>query len=72
MHGPLQAALLLNYARQLAGGRTPTTFSFRGVSPLIQGSPFHLNAGDDQYGMALWASDCDGVTTMTAQASWQP
>lgn len=70
VHGPLQAALLLNYARQVAGKGTPSTFAFRGVSPLILGAPFRLHAKPCESGLDLWAASSEGVKTMTARALW--
>ena len=37
VHGPLQAALLLEYAIQLRGGKPPKRFMHRGVNPLFDG-----------------------------------
>ena len=70
IHGPLQAALLLNYARQMRKGVQPNLFRFRGVSPLILGQPFFLNAEENDDGLSLWVCDADGQVTMKAQAGW--
>lgn len=70
VHGPLQATLLLNFARQICGGRSPSAFGFRGVSPLILGAPFRLNANETASGYDLWVSDAGGNKTMTAKAEW--
>ena len=43
VHGPLQAALLLEYAIQLRGGTPPKSFMHRGVNPLFDGD-FAVNA----------------------------
>ncbi len=45
-HGPLQAALIVEFAAKLHGGQPPKTFSYRGVQPLFEGSEFSVNAND--------------------------
>jgi len=72
IHGPLQASMLLNFARQIRDGGRPDRFRFRGVAPLILGRPFHLHAGSpgaDEFD--LWITDADGVRTMSATAGWR-
>ncbi|MBX3536779.1 MAG: MaoC family dehydratase N-terminal domain-containing protein [Chelatococcus sp.] len=71
VHGPLQATLLVEFAASLRGGRTPTAFDFRGVSPLFDGADFTLNASDaDDGSLRLWTADAHGWTTMEAKAVW--
>jgi len=69
VHGPLQATLLLNYAARL-NGKSPKTFSYRGVSPLFDTEPFTLNASETADGLQLWTANPAGVTAMTASATW--
>ena len=45
-HGPLQAALIVEFAAKLHGGTAPKKFSYRGVQPLFEGSEFSINAND--------------------------
>jgi 3-methylfumaryl-CoA hydratase len=71
VHGPLQAGLLAEFAADIAEGKPPTRFSFRGLSPLFDGSEFSLNARRTERGLDLWVENAAGVITMTAQASWQ-
>ena len=47
-HGPLQAALLVEFAAKLHGGAAPRKFSYRGVQPLFEGSEFSVNANDER------------------------
>ncbi|MFC3724717.1 FAS1-like dehydratase domain-containing protein [Neoaquamicrobium sediminum] len=68
VHGPLQATLLLNLARQENGGAYPASFAFRGVSPLFDGQSFTVNAGRGAP-LELWVADASGKTTMTATAT---
>ena len=39
-HGPLQAALIVEFAAKLHGGVPPKKFSYRGVQPLFEGTEF--------------------------------
>jgi 3-methylfumaryl-CoA hydratase len=69
-HGPLQAALLVEFAAKLHGGTVPKTFSYRGVQPLFDGAEFSVNANDGANEMAVWTANADGAPTMKATASW--
>jgi 3-methylfumaryl-CoA hydratase len=70
VHGPLQAALLVEFAAELAGGRPPRHFSFRGIRPLFDGADFFLRARRSEEGMTIWVENQSGETTMEAKASW--
>lgn len=69
VHGPLQAAMLLNYASELRG-RHPKRFEFRSLSPLFDDDPFTLNASDGQDEMKLHTAREAGPVSMSATASW--
>lgn len=69
VHGPLQAALLCNYATQIKG-RPPSRFSFRGLSPLFEHDDFALHAQEEPDGLKLWTARQGGPLCMTAQAHW--
>ncbi len=71
VHGPLQATMLLNLARQENGGAYPASFAFRGVSPLFDGQSFTVNANRGAP-LELWVADASGRTTMTATATLSP
>jgi len=68
VHGPLQATFLLRLSRRMNGGAYPTTFSFRGVSPLFDGAAFTVK-GRQGTPLSLWIENADGRTTMTARAT---
>jgi 3-methylfumaryl-CoA hydratase len=68
-HGPLQAALIVEHAAKLKGGKPPGTFSYRGLQPLFEGK-FSVNANEAAEGMELWVANADGQPTMKATASW--
>lgn len=68
VHGPLQATLMLHMAARLRDGTCPARFSYRGIAPLIAGSPFSLNA--DAGGVSLWTAGDGGRVAMRASAEW--
>ena len=69
-HGPMQAALMVEFAAKLRGGRVPKKFSYRGVQPLFEGSEFSVNANMTDAGMELWTANSDRQPTMKATAAW--
>jgi 3-methylfumaryl-CoA hydratase len=68
-HGPMQAALQVEFAAKLRG-RAPAKFSYRGVQPLFEGSEFSVNANDTADGMELWTANSQGQPTMKGSAAW--
>ncbi|WP_375411660.1 MaoC family dehydratase N-terminal domain-containing protein [uncultured Bradyrhizobium sp.] len=69
-HGPMQAALLVEFAAKLRGGAAPAKFTYRGVQPLFEGGEFSVNANDGDAGMELWTANCEGAPTMKGTATW--
>ena len=69
-HGPLQAALMVELAAKLRGGKPPKKFGYRGVQPLFAGGEFSVNANDDDAGMQLWTANSEGQPTMKSTATW--
>ena len=69
-HGPMQAALLVEFAAKLHGGAAPKKFSYRGVQPLFEGSEFSVNASTSDNGMELWTANLQGQPTMKGTATW--
>lgn len=69
VHGPMQAALLCNYATELRGA-PPRRFSFRGLSPLFDDDAFALHAAEEGAGLKLWTAKQNGTLCMTAEAAW--
>ena len=67
VHGPLTASLLADLAVRVGGELT--TFSFRGVSPLIDTAPFTIHARTEDDGTRLWAANPTGGLAMTATAT---
>jgi 3-methylfumaryl-CoA hydratase len=68
VHGPLQAIWMLNLATSLFG-HLPASFRYRGLSPLIAGSPVAIEARPSPDGLALRVRRADGVVTMQATAA---
>jgi 3-methylfumaryl-CoA hydratase len=69
-HGPLQAALLVEFAAKLQGGTAPKKFSYRGVQPLFEGGMFSINANATDAGLELWVANAEGQPTMKGSANW--
>ena len=69
-HGPLQAALIVEFAAKLGGGKPPKKFSYRGLQPLFEGTEFSVNANDINGGMELWTANAEGQPTMKGTATW--
>jgi 3-methylfumaryl-CoA hydratase len=70
VHGPLQAALLIELAAKLHGGKAPATFVYRGLQPLFDGGEFSVNASDISTGLDLWTANAQGEPTMRGTATW--
>jgi 3-methylfumaryl-CoA hydratase len=69
-HGPLQAALLVEFAAGLSGAKVPKKFSYRGLQPLFEGSEFSVNANRTDACMELWTANSEGQPTMKGTATW--
>ncbi|MBW8855081.1 MAG: protein dehydratase, partial [Bradyrhizobium sp.] len=69
-HGPLQAALIIEMAEKLHGGKAPKKFTYRGVQPLFEGSEFSINANETADCMELWTANAEGQPTMKGTAVW--
>jgi 3-methylfumaryl-CoA hydratase len=67
-HGPMQAALLVEFAAKLHGGTAPKRFGYRGVQPLFDGAEFSVNANNA--GTELWTANDQLQPTMKAIAAW--
>ena len=69
VHGPLQAALLAQFAADLRGA-APAQFRFRGLSPAFSGTPLVLHATEENGAMTLWSAAPGGPVAMEASAQW--
>jgi len=69
VHGPLQATLLIEFAASIKD-MPAKQFSFRGIQPLFDFTPFELCARSNDGGLHMWIQTVEGVQTMDAQASW--
>jgi 3-methylfumaryl-CoA hydratase len=70
VHGPLQAALLVELAAKMHGGKAPAKFVYRGLQPLFDGSEFSVNANETGTGMEVWTANSAGQPTMKGTATW--
>ena len=70
VHGPLQATLLLNFARDLKGN-VPKRFTFRGESPLFDYDRIFLHAVESDRGLRLWTAREGGPVGLSAEAVWE-
>ena len=68
-HGPLTATLLADLATE--NGESLASFSFRGVSPLLDTAPFTIHRRASQTGADLWAANPTGGLAMTAEATYR-
>ena len=68
-HGPLTATLLADLATE--NGEALATFSFRGVSPLLDTAPFTIHRRANDTGADLWATNPTGGLAMTAEATYR-
>jgi 3-methylfumaryl-CoA hydratase len=69
-HGPMQAALLVEFAAKLHDGSAPKKFAYRGVQPLFAPGEFSVNANESGAGLELWTANSDRVPTMKGTATW--
>jgi 3-methylfumaryl-CoA hydratase len=69
VHGPLQAAWLLDFAAEIKGA-APQQFSFRGINPLFDFQSFELCARDADASLQLWIQTSEGARTMDVKAQW--
>ncbi|HWK97803.1 MAG TPA: MaoC family dehydratase N-terminal domain-containing protein [Pseudolabrys sp.] len=69
VHGPMQAAMLCDYATELRS-MPPTRFEFRGMSPLFDDDNFALHASEAGETLELWTAKANGTLCMTATAYW--
>ncbi len=69
VHGPLQATMLLHFAKELKG-RVPAEFSFRGQSPLFDDDRINIHAAEKGGKLSLWTMRDGGPIAMSAEASW--
>lgn len=69
VHGPLQATMMLEFAAKLRD-TPPLTFEYRGISPLMDGALFTVNADETAEGLHLWTAAADGRLCMEAWAIW--
>jgi 3-methylfumaryl-CoA hydratase len=70
VHGPLQGSFAFNLAAVI-GGRAPSRFPYRNLSPLTDGAPFQVKGAKQADGaVAVWTEDHRGRRCMSGVAHW--
>ena len=67
VHGPMQAMLMMNLAASLLG-QAPSRFKYRGLFPLICGTPIRVEASATGGAIRLRVRTEEGIVTMSGQA----
>lgn len=70
VHGPLQATLLLQFAAEIKGGKSPRVFEYRSEAPLFDGARFKLAARQSEPGLVMCTLDGRGKPAMRAVVTW--
>lgn len=68
VHGPFTQTLLIDFARDHAGGRAFKSFVTQARAPLFEGVAFELRGRPTGNGCELWAVTPEGTVAMSAQA----
>ena len=72
VHGPMQAMLLMQAARDHAAGAQPVRFRFRGIRPLFHFDGLCLAGWPAADGVQALATVIEGgITCMQAEIGWQ-
>jgi 3-methylfumaryl-CoA hydratase len=70
VHGPLQAMLLLELARQTEPARPVRRFDYRALAPIFDTGPFIVNGRPEGDGAELWTADGQGHLGMSGRAGF--
>ncbi len=70
VHGPLTQTLLIDFARDHAGGKRFTSFTTQARAPLFEGAPFELRGKPGDGGADLYAVTPEGTVAMSAKVTW--
>jgi 3-methylfumaryl-CoA hydratase len=72
VHGPLTSTLLIDFARDHAGGRPLASYTTQARAPLFATAPFALRGRPtaDGRGAELWAVTPEGTIAMSAQVGF--
>jgi 3-methylfumaryl-CoA hydratase len=70
VHGPLTAALLLDFARDANRGRGIVSYTTQARAPLFEGAPFELRGRPSGTGAEVWAVTPEGTVAMSARVEF--
>jgi 3-methylfumaryl-CoA hydratase len=72
VHGPLQALLLMESAKNHNPGKKPATFNFKAVRPIFDFDKLHIGAKSNLDGShALYTANTDSNIGMQATVTWR-
>ena len=67
-HAPLTATLLIDLFQRSHPGQSIRHFEYIARSPMYEGYPFTILGRQKENGkVSLWAEDCEGTLSMTAE-----
>ena len=67
VHGPLTTTLLVDFARDHAGGRRIVGYVTQARAPLFDTAPFELRGRPTPTGSQCWAVTPEGTVAMSAE-----
>jgi 3-methylfumaryl-CoA hydratase len=67
VHGPLTTTLLIDFARDHAGGRRIANYTTQARAPLFDTAPFELRGRPTARGCEAWAVTPEGTVAMSAE-----
>jgi 3-methylfumaryl-CoA hydratase len=67
VHGPLTTTLLIDFARDHAGGRRIASYTTQARAPLFDTAPFELRGRPTARGCEAWAVTPEGTVAMSAE-----
>lgn len=71
VHGPMQAAMMLQLSSERREEKLPKSFSFRGVKPLFDQAMFRINGQCDSPNIdQVWTQDANGNQCMSGKVIW--
>jgi 3-methylfumaryl-CoA hydratase len=70
VHGPLTAALLLDFARDENPARTIASYTTQARAPLFEGAAFELRGRPSGSGCDVWAVTPEGTVAMSARVEF--
>jgi 3-methylfumaryl-CoA hydratase len=70
VHGPLASTLLIDFARDHAGGRVIRASTAQARAPLFDTAPFELGGRPTRNGCEVWTVTPEGTIAMAMQVAY--